>query len=542
MLQNPGLESGSGNTPTCWALAGYGTNTFTWTWTTDAHSGSHAENLSITAYTNGDRKMLNAFNGTCSIATAAGRRYTITVWYKSTARPVIFAFTSTTGPTGAYNYLAQSPQQSPTSTWQQATWTTPAMPAGTTNLSIGMGLNGLRRARSGWTTSRRSRRGSRSAMTKEGRDRKPMATGNGNGNGQNGKAAVAELLRTRTLRVAVVGCGYWGPKVVRAAASLPEVEIAALVDRDLDLAVKVQRHLPAARTTTSLTEALEDETIDAVVVATNPATHVELASEALEAGKHVLVEKPLALSAGDCRTLGADARERGLTLMVGHTFRFSPAVEHVHELMRSRELGEVYYIDSQRLNLGRVRSDVDAIWNFGPHDVSIIQHWFGVQPVAVHCHAYDYLQAGVPDLAFIVLEYDFAVAHIQLSWLSPEKVRRMTVVGSRKMVVYDDVANQVTIHDAGIDREHLGRSFGEFQSFGEFRLIQRSGDMHVPRLPHVEPLQAQFRHFLDCVYSGKEPITNFEDAARVVQILEAATESRKNGGERVELAEVAVSV
>ena len=140
LLQNPGLESGSGTTPTCWALAGYGTNTFAWTWTTDAHSGSHAENLNITSYTNGDRKMLNAFNGTCSIATAAGRRYTITVWYKSTAQPVIFAFTSTTGPTGAYNYLAQSPQQSPTATWQQATWTTPAMPAGTTNLSIGMGL------------------------------------------------------------------------------------------------------------------------------------------------------------------------------------------------------------------------------------------------------------------------------------------------------------------------------------------------------------------------------------------------------------------
>ena len=142
LLQNPGLESGSGNTPTCWALAGYGTNTFAWTWTTDAHSGSRAEDLNITSYTNGDRKLLNAFNGTCSIATAAGRRYTITVWYKSTARPVFFAFTSTTGPTGAYNYLAQSPQQSPTSTWQQATWSTPAMPAGTTNLSIGMGLSG----------------------------------------------------------------------------------------------------------------------------------------------------------------------------------------------------------------------------------------------------------------------------------------------------------------------------------------------------------------------------------------------------------------
>jgi predicted dehydrogenase len=366
---------------------------------------------------------------------------------------------------------------------------------------------------------------------------------NGMGNGSAGNGALGQpgQLReaTRTARIALVGCGYWGPKVIRAAASLPEVEIAALVDRELALANQVQRHFPAARTTTSLSEALADETIDAVIVATNPATHVELAVEAMEAGKHVLVEKPLALSAADCRSLGEQAREAGLALMVGHTFRFSPAVQHVHELLRNRELGQVYYIDSQRLNLGRVRSDVDAIWNFGPHDISIIQHWFDSRPVAVHCHAYDYLQPGVPDLAFIVLEYEFAVAHIQLSWLSPNKVRRMTVVGSRKMVVYDDVAGQVAIHDAGIDREHLGRSFGEFQSFGEFRLIQRSGDMHVPRLPHVEPLQAQCRHFLDCILSGNEPLTNFEEAAGVVEILEAASASRANDGERVELEELA---
>jgi predicted dehydrogenase len=355
----------------------------------------------------------------------------------------------------------------------------------------------------------------------------------------NGKAAVDRLIRTQRLRVAVVGCGYWGPKVIRAAASLPEIEIAALVDREVGLAESVQRHFPAARTTTSLTDALTDETIDAVFVATNPATHVELATEALESGKHVLVEKPLALTSADCRLLGGLANDAGLVLMVGHTFRFSPAVQYVRDLLRDRELGQVYYVDSQRLNLGRVRSDVDAIWNFGPHDVSIIQHWFGERPVAVHCHAYDYLQPRVPDLAFIVLEYDFAVAHIELSWLSPSKVRRMTVVGSRKMVVYDDVQNQVSVHDAGIDREHLGRSFGEFSTFGEFRLIQRSGDMHVPRLPAVEPLQAQCRHFLDCVVSRAEPATNAEEAAEVVEILEAATASRENGGARIELAESA---
>jgi predicted dehydrogenase len=368
-----------------------------------------------------------------------------------------------------------------------------------------------------------------------------MTTRNGQTNGEptNGRAVVDELLQERRLRIAVVGCGYWGPKVLRAAAALPEIEIAALVDREISLASAAQQHYPAARTSASLTEALADESIDAVLVATNPATHVELAAEALAAGKHVLVEKPLALTATDCRALGEQAREAGLVLMVGHTFRFSPSVKYVRELLRSRELGEVYYIDSQRLNLGRVRPDVDAIWNFGPHDVSIIHHWLGSRPIAVRCHAYDYLQPGVPDLAFIVLEYEFAVAHIQISWLSPNKVRRMTVVGSRKMVVYDDVQNQVMIHDSGIDREHLGRSFGEFHSFGEFRLIQRSGDLHVPHLPHIEPLQAQCRHFVECVFSGNEPETNFEEAAAVVEILEAATASREQGGDRVELAELA---
>jgi predicted dehydrogenase len=368
-----------------------------------------------------------------------------------------------------------------------------------------------------------------------------QGAGNGNGNGKT-KANREALLRraqpkperTRA-RIALVGCGYWGPKVIRAAASLPEVEIAALVDRELSLAEGVQRHFPAARIESSLSDVLTDETIDAVIIATPPETHFELAAEALAAGKHALVEKPLALTADDCRTLGAQALDAGLILMVGHTFRFSPAVQHVRQLIAEHELGEVYYIDSQRLNLGRVRQDVDAIWNFAPHDISIIQEWFGRKPVAVNCHAYDYLQQGIPDLGFLVLEYEFAVAHIQVSWLSPNKVRRMTVVGSRKMVVYDDVASSVVIHDAGIDREHLGRTFSDFNSFGEFRLIQRSGDLHVPRLPNVEPLAAQCRHFIDCIFTGNEPSTNFQEAADVVEILEAANVSREQGGGRVEL-------
>ena len=373
-----------------------------------------------------------------------------------------------------------------------------------------------------------------------------MAAGRSNGNGKtatatapavNGDGRAGE--QERGVRIALVGCGYWGPKVIRASASVPQVEIAALVDRDLRLARNLGRQYPGALVTGSLTDAISDGEIDAVIVATPPATHTEVAVEALEAGKHVLVEKPLAKSADDCRMLGQLAKENGLVLMAGHTFRFSPAVQQVKNLLAGRELGEVYSVDSRRLNLGRVRQDVDAIWNFAPHDISIIHHWFGGSPNAVICHGYGWLQPGIADRATMVLEYDYAVATIQVSWLSPLKVREMTIVGSRKMVVYDDVAGQVVIHDAGIDREHLSRSFADFETYGEFQLIQRSGDVHIPKLATVEPLAEQCKHFVDCIQTGKEPITGVKEATAVVEILEAASASMQAGGERIELKELA---
>jgi predicted dehydrogenase len=340
------------------------------------------------------------------------------------------------------------------------------------------------------------------------------------------------------VRVGLVGCGYWGPKVIRAAASLPDVDVAALVDFREDLREALLRHYPLARSTATLGEALAEGPLDAVIVATNPATHVDVAAEAIAGGCHVMVEKPLALSAADCRDLGEQAREAGLVLMAGHTFRFSPLVNHVHSLVESGELGEIYSIDSQRLNLGRVRRDVDAIWNFAPHDISILNYWLDGHPRAVHCHAYDYLQPGIPDLAFLVLEYEHAVAHVHISWLHPSKVRRMTLIGSKKMVVYDDVEGQIVVHDAGIDREHVDRSFPDFETFGEFRLIQRVGDMHIPRVQVAEPLALQCRHFVDCIVARTDPITDFEDAARVVEVLEAATASHADGGARVAIADL----
>jgi predicted dehydrogenase len=335
------------------------------------------------------------------------------------------------------------------------------------------------------------------------------------------------------VRLGLVGCGYWGPKVLRAAASLPDVEVTVLVDRDLDRAIAAQRQFPSAHTALALADALDHA--DALIVATEPVSHAELAEEALTAGKHVLVEKPLALTVAECHRLGHHAQENGLVLMAGHTFRFSPAVDHVRSLIEREELGELYYVDSQRLNLGRVRQDVDAVWNFAPHDVSIVNHWLGRTPTAVRCHGYSYLQDRVDDVGFLILEYDrTAVAHVHVSWLSPSKVRRMTVVGSKKMVVYDDVATEkIVLYDAGIDRQHIDRTFPGFETFGEFQLIHRYGDLHIPRLPTTEPLVAQARHFVECIRRGEEPITGAEEAAAVVATLEAATRSRAAGGERV---------
>lgn len=338
---------------------------------------------------------------------------------------------------------------------------------------------------------------------------------------------------TDRVRLGLIGCGYWGPKVLRAAASLPEVQVTALVDQELERARSLERHFPAAAVANRLEAVLD--LVDALIIATNPATHSTLAGEAIASGTHVLVEKPLALSVSDCRELELGARDRDVRLMVGHTFRFNPGVQYVRELLDEGALGQIYYIDSQRLNLGRVRGDIDVIWNFAPHDISITNHWVGLAPSNVRCHSYDYLQTGIADIGFLLLQYPTGcIAHIQVSWLSPSKVRRMTVVGSQKMVIYDDMAtDKIVVHDSGIDREHLNRSFGQFDSFGEFQLIHRHGDIFMPRLASVEPLVSQCRHFVDCILTGADPITGAADAAGVIAVLEAATASMALEGEEV---------
>jgi len=270
---------------------------------------------------------------------------------------------------------------------------------------------------------------------------------------------------------------------------------------------------------------LNDPEVDAVVIATPAHTHFELAKRVLLSGKHAFVEKPLATKVSEVDELGSLAKERGLILMVGHTFIYNSAVRYVKKLIDRGELGEVRYIYSQRLNLGRIRSDIDALWNFAPHDISIIQYWLnGATPLRVIRQGMDYMQDGIDDVVFLGLTYPGKImANIHVSWLDPQKVRKMVVVGSKKMVVYDDIAeDKIQIFDKGIDRQAV---LGENMDFDAPRPVEfsyRSGDILLPQIKFAEPLRVESQHFLDCIRNRELPITGVDHARTVVEILERA--------------------
>ena len=338
--------------------------------------------------------------------------------------------------------------------------------------------------------------------------------------------------------IGVVGAGYWGPNLVRNFAALESCRLRSVCDLSQERLAFVERNHPEVKVTGRLQDILDDEEIHGVAIATPVHSHFELAGRALNAGKSVLVEKPLARSVGECEQLLNTAQRMGTVLMVGHTFEFNAAVEHVENLIDGRELGDIHYIYSQRLNLGIVRHDVDAMWNLAPHDISIALRWLKRLPVTVNARGYTYLQEGISDVVFLNLEFDDGVAvHIHVSWLDPGKVRRMTVVGSRKMVVYDDVSTEakIQLYDKGIDRENLGDSLGEFDSFGKFQLTQRAGDVLIPKLDFAEPLRLECAHFVGCIAEGKTPVTDGENGLRVVRVLEAASRSLERGGVIVKL-------
>ena len=334
-----------------------------------------------------------------------------------------------------------------------------------------------------------------------------------------------------TVRLALVGLGYWGPNLARNLAILDNAELVALCDANEERLRRIGRQYPSARLVPSFEDVLADDTIDAVVVATPVDTHFDLCRAALAAGKHVMVEKPLATSSAECETLIELAAAQGRTLMVGHVFVYNAAVNKVKEYIDAGEIGDVYYVYSQRLNLGQVRHDVNAMWNFAPHDLSIMCHWFGTEPTNLTARGHSYIQPGIEDVVFLNMEYPEGIlASVHISWLDPLKVRRMTIVGSEKMVVYDDVSAdaKVTVYDRGVTKQLIDKteaSLGSYRTYGEFQLLLRAGDVLIPKLDFVEPLKIECQHFVDCIRTGETPVSDGRQGLWVVRALEAAQRS-----------------
>jgi predicted dehydrogenase len=332
------------------------------------------------------------------------------------------------------------------------------------------------------------------------------------------------------LRIAVVGLGYWGPNLVRNLHELPEAEVACVCDMRPDALAALGRRYPGVATTTRFDDVLEDETIDAVAIATPVSTHYPLAAAALDAGKHVFVEKPLAASSTEALHLIDAAEQRSLVLMPGHTFLYSPPVNAIHALIESGELGEIYFISTSRVNLGLHQSDVSVIWDLGPHDFSILHYWLGDSATHVRAISRACVFEDMPDVAFVDIEFPGGtIAHAELSWLAPSKLRRTTIVGSRKMVVYDDTSPEpVRIFDSGV-------MLSNPSSFGEYQLSYRTGDIVSPRVDVGEPLFLELRDFCSSITSGTTPRSSPEIGLEVVRMIEAAAASLDEGGVRIEI-------
>ncbi len=321
------------------------------------------------------------------------------------------------------------------------------------------------------------------------------------------------------VRIGVVGLGYWGPNLVRNLHDIPEAEAAWMCDLRPEALASVGRRYPAVRQTRHLDEMLEDETLDAVALVTPVGTHYDLAMRALEAGKHVYVEKPLAASSDDARALIPAAYERRLVLMPGHTFLYSPPVIRIRDLIRSGELGEIYFISMSRVNLGLHQSDVSVIWDLAPHDFSILLYWLGQAPTRIFSMGRACIVPRQDDVAFINCEFESGtIAHVELSWLAPSKLRRTTVVGSDKMVVYDDCSNEpVRLYDSGVVPRNP-------ESFGEY-LKYRTGDIVSPHIEGIEPIALEMEDFCAAVRSGSSPRSSPELGLEVVRMIEAAERS-----------------
>lgn len=327
------------------------------------------------------------------------------------------------------------------------------------------------------------------------------------------------------IRVGIIGFGYWGPNLARNFHDVAASELVAIADLKDARLKHAQSLYPSVRLVKDYHE-LFDSGLDAVVISTPPITHHPIAKECLEHGLHVLVEKPMTLNSPDAAELIDLARAKDLILMVGHTFEYNSAVVALKKYIDSGELGEIYYIDAARLNLGLFQRDSNVLWDLAPHDISILLYLLGQNPISVSAQGMPCVFDGIYDVAYLNLVFPNKIpAYVHVSWLDPCKVRRITVVGSKKMIVYNDVENEqkLRIYDKGVEAPPYTNGFGEFQC------NYRSGDIVIPNIRIVEPLRQECQHFLECITTHCQPCSGGEDGLRVVKILEAAHHSISNG-------------
>jgi len=324
------------------------------------------------------------------------------------------------------------------------------------------------------------------------------------------------------INVGQIGVGYWGPNLLRNLVSNHEAFIKTVVDLAKDRREYVKSLYPKILVSHDVRDIENDPEIEAVVIATPVKTHFELTMRMLNAGKHVLVEKPMATSMSEIEAIDNLSQLKSRVVMVGHTFLYNPAVRYLKNLIQRGDLGDIRYIYSQRLNLGRIRADVDALWNFAPHDVSIIQYLLNEpEPLSVTAKGMDYVQTGIADVVFLTITYPGKViANIHVSWLDPQKVRKMIIVGSSKMAVYDDAdENKIALYDKGIDRMAVLGEHMDYDSPTSLKYNHRSGDVLLPHFKNEEPLKVEIEHFFDCIKNGTPCLTGIQHAAKVTKIL-----------------------
>lgn len=333
--------------------------------------------------------------------------------------------------------------------------------------------------------------------------------------------------------VGVIGCGYWGPNWVRNFHQLSGSRVVAVADIAPKRLSYMQGLYPGVKATADYHELLNDTSVDAVVVALPVRLHAPVSMDALRAGKHLLLEKPMALKSAECQALIDEARKRSLTLLVGHTFEYTEAVRKVKSLLDEGLLGDLYYVNTQRLNLGLFQNDANVIWDLAPHDISILLYLLdGAMPRGVRAVGGAHINPRVEDVATITLDFDRGlIAFLQCSWLDPKKVRQTVLVGSKKMLLYNDIeaTEKIWIYDRGVEAPP------HYDTFDQFPYTYRYGDITIPRIGGAEPLRTEAQHFLDCIQSGKPPLSDGESGLRVVRILEACDQSLKAGGSRIEI-------